>query len=251
MHPLIDVLASIGIRKLFMLSFVLFLAGVSPNLKILFLFLLFLLSYWLVYFYNDFFDLNKDLKRIPSKEKVLAAGRCQLSDYFKMFGLVSVPALALFTLLAPASAALTLAAVFVNNIRTHVSRFLLRELVLVLVEFLNFLALWFITGKPLTPTLVIPLLAASFAYAFMHAAYKLRKPAGALLFFLVPTFILSLVSVFYLSLVHIYAFFVVIMLYSSILLLEPYKNFEELQERHGIALLFVSSYLLLMSAVGV
>ncbi len=248
MHPLIGVLASIGIRKLFMLSFILVLSQTAPSIQILLLFLLFLLSYWLVYFYNDFFDLKKDKVLVPSREKVLAMGKVSLTDYFKMFGLVSLPSLALLTLFSPVSAWYTLLAVVTNNLRTHITRLAVRELLLVFVELFNLLALWHIVTTSSPPLLV--LLTAASVYALMHAAYKKRNireilPASLLILPLLPLTLTSL------NLKQVFAFLVVSFLYLSILLLYPGKSFETLQRRHGIALLYSAAYLFILSWVGV
>ncbi len=135
--------------------------------------LLFFLVFLGAYAYNDLLDLRRDRERWVAKEKVLARGNASETAFFAILGILFPLSVLLSTLWDPLLGIFATAGAVLNNVRTHVRRWALREILLALVEFLNVEALWqAFFGSPI-PAIFIPLFAAySFAYTLTHVVYS-------------------------------------------------------------------------------
>ncbi len=145
--------------------------------------LLFFLVFLGAYAYNDLLDLRKDRKRHVAKEKILAAGSMSEEPFFMILGIIFPFSVLLSTLWDPLLGIFATTPAVLNNVRTHVRQWVVREVLLAFVEFLNVEALWqAFYGAPI-PVLFLPLFAAySLIYALAHAVYAkaLRDASGTL-----------------------------------------------------------------------
>lgn len=170
------------VPKFQMFAFVVFVAsilGYSPDWSGVVGFLLFFTAYLSTYFYNDLVDIRDDKRKAVYPAKLLARGWATRSEYF----FLSANLFALGTLLAtiydPILGAVAFLAVFLNNIRSYVRGIFLRQSLLVIVELLNFMAVWISIygGFPSLLAFVV-LLDYCLFYALGHIIYKVRRPLG-------------------------------------------------------------------------
>jgi len=168
------------VLKLQMLAFVVFVAsllGYSPDWSGTLGFLLFFLTYLSTYFYNDLVDAGSDRKKAVYPAKLLARGWATQSEYlFLAVNLFAAGVLitASYDLLLGAVAFL---AVLLNNIRSHIREILPRQVLLILVEYLNFVAAWISLygGFPGILESAV-LMEYCLLYALGHIVYKVRNP---------------------------------------------------------------------------
>lgn len=169
------------VLKLQMLAFVVFIAtilGNAPNLSGIVGFLLFFITYLSTYFYNDLLDLEDDKTKAVYPAKLLARGRATEKEYLFLATNLFALGVLLTALYSPLLGIVTFFAVFLNNLRSHVRSVLPRQVLLVLVEYLNFVAGWIAlySSFPGTwPSSVF--LEYATLYALGHIVYKLRKQA--------------------------------------------------------------------------
>ena len=148
-----------------------------PNWGSLFGIFAFLLAYTTIYYYNDLLDYERDMKhRFMPRDKLLYHGKASFRDYIILLGWIPVVGVSLAFLYSHLLGIFTAFAILANHIRTHVSQRLPRELLLGVVEFLNFEAFWIALYGAVIPGLAVPVFVAySAAYALNHAVYKMRK----------------------------------------------------------------------------
>ncbi len=151
--------------------------GMLPTWSSLLGVAIFLLAYSTIYYYNDLLDYESDkTHRFMPKDKLLYHGKASFRDYLVLLGWMSVVGVSLAFLYSPLLGIFTTLAILFNHLRTHVSRRVIREMLLGVVEFLNFEAFWVALYGSVIPGLALPVFAAySAAYALTHAIYKLRK----------------------------------------------------------------------------
>lgn|GEM_PF-5208958 len=137
----------------------------------------FLLAYTTIYYYNDLLDYERDIEhRFMPRDKLLYHGKANFCDYIVLLGWIPVVGVSLAFLYSPLLGIFTAFAILANHIRTHISQRLPRELLLGMVEFLNFEAFWIALYGTVIPGLAVPVFVAySAAYALNHAVYKMRK----------------------------------------------------------------------------
>ncbi len=147
--------------------------GALPSLDGIVGVTLFFLAYLSTYFYNDLLDYEKDRKRATYAEKILARGHATPREFIVLLGNISVLSVFLATLWDPLLGLYTVLAILLNNLRTHIEGTLARQILLILVELMNFEAFWVsFFGSPV-PALFIPLfITYSAIYALGHAVYK-------------------------------------------------------------------------------
>lgn len=151
--------------------------ALTPSWKSFIGVVLFLFTYSSVYYYNDLIDYKSDKKRayMPS-EKLLRHEKATEKDYVHLLAWVPVAGLLSTYLYSPLLAVVAALAILVNHARTVVKNLFVREVLLAVVEFLNFEGFWVALYGSLIPGLAVPIFAAySSAYALSHALYKLRS----------------------------------------------------------------------------
>ncbi len=138
--------------------------------------LLFVTTYLSTYFYNDLVDLEDDRKKAVYPAKLLVRGGLTRDE--AMF--LGSALLGIGTLLSSACrvelGAVAVLAVLLNNLRSHIRSVPARQLLLVFVEYLNFVAAY-LSFFGQFPGLLASAVAIEFAalYALGHNVYKLRK----------------------------------------------------------------------------
>ncbi len=180
MHPAPAFLIPKAVRKANMVALVIFVGtilGATPNWAAGTVgALLFFIAYLNTYIYNDIVDLKDDIASPTYGEKVLAHGAATLRQFIALLGNLGPAAFFLVTFWDPVLGALALAAVLLNNLRTHIRRVLFRQALLTLVEFVNFEAFWWAYYETGIPAVFVPVfLTYALLYAASHGAYKLRS----------------------------------------------------------------------------
>lgn len=151
--------------------------GLVPGIASLIGLAAFLLAYSSIYYYNDLLDYESDKKRaFMPPEKLLYHGRASQRDYIHLLAWTPVVGLALCFLISPILGVVVTLAILLNHVRTVVKNLFLRELLLGVVELLNFEAFWISMYGTLVPGMALPIFVTySAMYALFHALYKLRS----------------------------------------------------------------------------
>ncbi|HIP74194.1 MAG TPA: hypothetical protein EYH14_00900 [Euryarchaeota archaeon] len=173
------------VLKVQMLAFVLFVAallGHAPDWSGVLGFLFFFVTYLSTYFYNDLVDVNDDKKKAVYPAKLLARGWATQEEYLFIAVNLFAAGTLITALYNPLLGIVTFLAVFLNNVRSHVRGVLLRQLLLVIVEYLNFVAIW-VSFYGRFPEMLASavLLEYCFLYTLGHLVYKIRKPLRSVL----------------------------------------------------------------------
>jgi len=163
-----------------MLAIVIFVAtyfSLLPDLRGLLGLAIFLFAYSTIYYYNDLLDYENDRKRAyMPPDKLLYHGDASPRDYVHLLSWVPVIGLSAAFLYSPLLGVVSALAILTNHFRTILKNLFVREVLLAVVEFLNFEAFWVALYGSLIPGLAVPVFGAySFAYALTHAIYKLRS----------------------------------------------------------------------------
>jgi len=166
-----------ALTKLMFFSLVFFVGtilGKAPDAKGMLGAVLFYLAYFSTYIYNDLLDFESDKrKKFAYSAKALVHGYASLREFIILLGNFSILFTFLATLWDPLLGMFTVLAVITNNIRTHVGNKYRRQILLMIVELLNFEAFWqAMYGEPL-PLIFLPLfLTYSSIYSTLHMVYK-------------------------------------------------------------------------------
>jgi len=164
------------VNKFQQIAFVLFLGTALNKIPPLISFigiLLFLLTYFSTYFYNDLMDLEDDRNTKGYISKVLLTGVASQKEFIAIgFNLALIGGV-LSTIWEPLLGILGFLSVIINNLRTHVRRSEIRQILLVIVELLVFEAFWYAFYGTLIPGILLPVFVVySSLYAGLHSIYK-------------------------------------------------------------------------------
>jgi len=153
--------------------------GVLPSARSLIGVVAFLFAYSSIYYYNDLLDYSRDRQQgFMPRDKLLYHGAASHSDYIHLLAWSSILGISAAFLYSPALGVVTALTLAVAYLRTSISDLTVREVLLGVVELLNFEAFWIaMYGRPI-PGLALPVFVTySALYALLHALYKLRtKP---------------------------------------------------------------------------
>ena len=173
---LTDFVLSKLVNKFQQIAFVLFLGTGLNKIPPLISFLgviLFLITYFSTYFYNDLMDLEDDKATKDNLSKVLLRGIISPREFIAIgFNLALIGGV-LTTLWEPLLGVIAFLSVLLNNLRTHLKRSEVRQLLLVIVELLGFEGFWYALYGTLIPGILLPvILVYCSLYSALHTIYK-------------------------------------------------------------------------------
>ncbi|MCD6549146.1 hypothetical protein J7K41_00320 [Candidatus Micrarchaeota archaeon] len=200
-------------RKILLLLFVYLLVismkqPLSEN--IILKFFLFFFGYLSVYFINDMIDLKTDLTDPDNrKEKLLARGILSFKEYTVLTVVSFLFGIGLF-LLSPVLGVLLLILILINVIRSLVKIVGIRDVFLLIIQFVSQYLLWYLITDGFPPAVVLPMFFGySFIYSYLHYLYKIRiipfeRFIDARIF--ISLFILFITGVFLIPLMNLTAY---------------------------------------------